>query len=78
MHDQISGLMHQGIIKSDANGNLDLNMEDENFESIITEKIKTSKQKNALARQQLNQQVDHHSQQSFKSANEDVELEDMS
>ena len=54
MHDQISGLMHQGIIKSDANGNLDLNMEDENFESIITEKIKTSKQKSALARQQLN------------------------
>jgi len=32
-------------LAADDDGNLDLNADDENFEKIVTDKIKTSKQK---------------------------------
>ena len=63
---------------ADANGNLDLNADDDKFEQIVTDKIKTSKQKKQLANANLNQQADLLSQHSFQSAHEDVDLEDMS
>ena len=50
---------------ADDNGNLDLNADDANFEQIVTEKIKTSKQKKELANANQNQQLDLISQQSF-------------
>ena len=54
MHDQVSGLIGEGILVPDANGNLDLNTGDERFEQVIQEKIKTSKQKAQNANASLN------------------------
>ena len=58
MHDQVNALVISGVLAADANGNLDLNADDDKFEHIITEKIKTSKQKRQLANANLNQQID--------------------
>ena len=35
MHDQVSGLIGEGILVPDANGNLDLNTGDERFEHLV-------------------------------------------
>ena len=78
MHDQVNALVIDGILVADDNGNLDLNADDDNFERVVTDKIQTSKQKRALAQQQLNQQVDQLSQQSFHSVHEDEPLDEMS
>ena len=43
MHDQVNALVIGGVLVADNNGNLDLNADDENFEHVVTEKIKTSK-----------------------------------
>ena len=67
-----------GVLVADDDGNLDLNADDDNFEKVVTDKIKTSKQKKQLGNANLNQQVDLLSQHSFQSAHEDVDLEDMS
>ena len=43
MHDQVNALVIDGVLVTDDNGNLDLNADDDNFETIVTDKIKTSK-----------------------------------
>ena len=43
-----------GVLMADANGNLDLNADDDKFEQIVTDKIKTSKQKKQLTNANLN------------------------
>ena len=78
MHNQVSGLIDEGILRPDNQGNIELNVEGDGFEQRIADKINTSKQKAQFAAAQLNQQVDHHSQQSFQSAHQDEELEDLS
>ena len=35
MHDQVSGLIGEGILAPDANGNLDLNTGDKRFEHLV-------------------------------------------
>ena len=43
MHDQVNALVIDGVLAADDQGNLDLNADDDNFEKIVTDKIKTSK-----------------------------------
>ena len=43
MHDQVNALVIDGVLVADNDGNLDLNADDDNFEKIVTDKIKTSK-----------------------------------
>ena len=58
MHDQVNALVIDGVLVADDNGNLDLNADDDNFEKIVTDKIKTSKQKKQLGNADLNLQAD--------------------